>query len=109
MGQKAHPTGSRLGYIKGWDSNWYGGDNYVDKIVEDERIRQYLITRLKKASVLGRVSRPGVYEFRGQITVLELLSRAGGPTPDHGGRDAARAAGYHSAVVAGTRRPDICG
>ena len=51
MGQKAHPTGSRLGYIKGWDSNWYGGDNYVDKIVEDERIRQYLITRLKKASV----------------------------------------------------------
>ncbi|MBK6626203.1 MAG: 30S ribosomal protein S3 [Flavobacteriales bacterium] len=51
MGQKAHPTGSRLGYIKGWDSNWYGGDNYVDKIVEDERIRQYLIARLKKASV----------------------------------------------------------
>lgn len=51
MGQKAHPTGSRLGYIKGWDSNWYGGDNYVDKIVEDERIRQYLMARLKKASV----------------------------------------------------------
>jgi len=51
MGQKAHPTGSRLGYIKGWDSNWYGGDNYVDKLVEDEKIRQYLSTRLKKASV----------------------------------------------------------
>ena len=51
MGQKAHPTGQRLGYIKGWDSNWYGGDNYADKLVEDEKIRQYLMARLKKASV----------------------------------------------------------
>ncbi len=25
MGQKTHPTGNRLGFIKGWDSNWYGG------------------------------------------------------------------------------------
>jgi small subunit ribosomal protein S3 len=51
MGQKAHPIGTRLGYIKGWDSNWYGGNNYTDKLVEDEHIRQYLMTRLKKASV----------------------------------------------------------
>jgi small subunit ribosomal protein S3 len=51
MGQKAHPIGTRLGFIKGWDSNWYGGNNYTDKLVEDEHIRQYLMTRLKKASV----------------------------------------------------------
>jgi len=51
MGQKAHPIGSRLGFIKGWDSNWYGGANYTDKLVEDEKIRQYLMARLKKASV----------------------------------------------------------
>mgnify|MGYP003376270688 CR=1 FL=1 len=51
MGQKAHPTGQRLGFIKGWDSNWYGGKNYADKLVEDEQIRKYLIARLKKASV----------------------------------------------------------
>ena len=43
MGQKAHPTGQRLGFIKGWDSNWYGGNNYGDKLVEDEKIRQYLM------------------------------------------------------------------
>jgi hypothetical protein len=51
MGQKAHPIGQRLGFIKGWDSNWYGGKNYADKLVEDEQIRQYLMARLKKASV----------------------------------------------------------
>ena len=51
MGQKAHPTGQRLGFIKGWDSNWYGGNNYGDKLVEDEKIRTYLMARLKKASV----------------------------------------------------------
>ncbi|MFN6378663.1 MAG: 30S ribosomal protein S3, partial [Flavobacteriales bacterium] len=29
MGQKCNPIGNRLGFIKGWDSNWYGGNNYV--------------------------------------------------------------------------------
>ncbi len=51
MGQKTNPIGNRLGYIKGWDSNWYGGKNYADKLVEDHKIRTYLKTRLKKASV----------------------------------------------------------
>jgi small subunit ribosomal protein S3 len=51
MGQKVHPIGYRLGFVKGWDSNWYGGKNYADKLVEDEHIRQYLMARLKKANV----------------------------------------------------------
>lgn len=51
MGQKAHPIGQRLGFIRGWDSNWYGGSDYADKLVEDEKIRTYLMARLKKASV----------------------------------------------------------
>jgi len=51
MGQKANPIGTRLGIIKGWDSNWYGGNNYSDKLVEDEHIRVYLTERLRKASI----------------------------------------------------------
>ena len=52
MGQKAHPTGSRLGYIKGWDSNWYGGDNYVDKLVEAIESREVVRSTLAtKATV----------------------------------------------------------
>ncbi len=51
MGQKTNPIGNRLGYIKGWDSNWYGGRNYTEKLVEDDKIRKYLNARLFKASV----------------------------------------------------------
>ena len=51
MGQKTNPIGNRLGYIRGWDSNWYGGRNYGDKIAEDSKIRQYIGVRLVKASV----------------------------------------------------------
>jgi small subunit ribosomal protein S3 len=51
MGQKANPIGNRLGIIKGWDSNWYGGRNYADKLVEDEMIRNYLLARLPKGSI----------------------------------------------------------
>lgn len=51
MGQKTNPIGVRLGIIKGWDSNWYGGKNYVEKLVEDEKIRNYLNARLPKGSV----------------------------------------------------------
>ena len=51
MGQKTNPIGNRLGFIHGWDSNWYGGDNYKDKIVEDDKIRKYLKARLNRASI----------------------------------------------------------
>lgn len=51
MGQKCNPIGNRLGVIKGWDSNWFGGKNYSEKILEDSKIREYLQARLAKASV----------------------------------------------------------
>jgi len=51
MGQKVNPISLRLGIIRGWDSNWYGGNNYSEKIVEDHKIRKYLMARLQKASV----------------------------------------------------------
>lgn len=51
MGQKTNPIGNRLGIIRGWDSNWYGGRNYGDKLAEDEKIRKYIHARLAKASV----------------------------------------------------------
>src|SRR5512145_119178 len=51
MGQKTNPIGLRLGIIKGWDSNWYGGRKYDQKLVEDDKIRKYLMARLSKAGV----------------------------------------------------------
>ena len=51
MGQKANPIGNRLGIIRGWESNWYGGKHYAEKLVEDEKIRNYLKARLSKGSI----------------------------------------------------------
>ena len=51
MGQKVNPISNRLGIIRGWDSNWYGGKNFGDNLVEDMKIRKYLNERLANASV----------------------------------------------------------
>ena len=86
MGQKTNPVGFRLGVIRGWDSNWYTDGSFADKLVEDEEIRRYLHTRLKRAG-LSRVviertprrviltlhtSRPGVVIGRGGAEVEKL-------------------------------------
>ena len=86
MGQKTNPIGNRLGYIKGWDSNWYGGRNYGDKIAEDSKIRQYIGVRLSNASIAKVViertlkmvtitihtSRPGIIIGKGGQEVDKL-------------------------------------
>ena len=51
MGQKTNPISNRLGIIRGWDSNWYGGKDYSAKLLEDSKIREYLNARLAKASL----------------------------------------------------------
>ena len=51
MVQKVNPISNRLGVIRGWDSNWYGGKKYGETLLEDSKIRKYLRTRLAKASV----------------------------------------------------------
>lgn len=51
MGQKTNPIGLRLGINRGWDSNWYGGKNFEQKLLDDEKVRKYLNARLAKAGV----------------------------------------------------------
>ena len=51
MGQKVNPIGLRLGIIRGWESNWYGGNNFADKLIEDEKIRKYLKARISKGGI----------------------------------------------------------
>ncbi|MDO7661922.1 MAG: 30S ribosomal protein S3, partial [Schleiferiaceae bacterium] len=50
MGQKTNPIGNRLGYIRGWESNWFGGKNFGEKLAEDFAIRKYINTRLSRAN-----------------------------------------------------------
>lgn len=51
MGQKINPISNRIGIIRGWDSNWYGGDDYAAKILEDNKIREYIYARISKANL----------------------------------------------------------
>ncbi len=51
MGQKVNPIGLRLGIVRGWDSSWYGGKDFSDKLVEDEKIRNYIQARIPKGSI----------------------------------------------------------
>ncbi len=51
MGQKVNPIGLRLGIIRGWESNWYGGKNFAEKLIEDEKIRKYLNARITKGGI----------------------------------------------------------
>jgi small subunit ribosomal protein S3 len=51
MGQKINPVGLRLGIVRGWDSNWYGGKTFSDKLVEDHKIREYVQARIPKGGI----------------------------------------------------------
>ena len=73
MGQKTNPIGNRLGIIRGWESNWYGGNDYGDKLAEDDKIRKYVHTRLAKASV----SRVIIERTLKLVTVTITTSRPG--------------------------------
>jgi small subunit ribosomal protein S3 len=73
MGQKANPISNRLGIIRGWDSNWFGGDNFSEKLVEDFKIRKYLMARLAK----GSISKIVIERTMKLITVTINTSRPG--------------------------------
>ncbi len=86
MGQKTNPIGNRLGIIRGWDSNWFGGRDYGDKLAEDDKIRKYINARLSRASVSSiiiersvklivitiKTARPGIIIGKGGSEVDKL-------------------------------------
>ena len=73
MGQKVNPISNRLGVIRGWDSNWYGGKKYGETLLEDSKIRKYLRNKLAKASV----SRIIIERTLKMVTVTICTSRPG--------------------------------
>jgi small subunit ribosomal protein S3 len=73
MGQKTNPIGNRLGIIRGWESNWYAGKDYGEKVVADEKIRQYLNARISK----GGIARIIIERTLKRITVTIHTSRPG--------------------------------
>jgi small subunit ribosomal protein S3 len=73
MGQKINPVSFRLGYIRGWDSNWYGGKTFAEKLVEDQEIRKYVSARIPK----GAISKVVIERTLKRITLTIHTARPG--------------------------------
>ncbi len=73
MGQKVNPNGLRLGIIRGWDSNWYGGKTFASKLIEDQNIRNYVLARIPK----GGISKIVIERTLKRITLTIHTARPG--------------------------------
>lgn len=73
MGQKVNPIAFRLGIVRGWDSAWYGGDTFADKLVEDHKIRKYVNARIPK----GGISKVIIERTLKRITLTVHTARPG--------------------------------
>ncbi|MGE0590372.1 MAG: 30S ribosomal protein S3 [Cyclobacteriaceae bacterium] len=73
MGQKVNPVGLRLGIIRGWDSSWFGGNTFSDKLVEDQKIRKYVNARIPK----GGISKVVIERTLKRITLTIHTARPG--------------------------------
>jgi len=73
MGQKTNPIGNRLGIIRGWESNWFGGHDYAEKVIQDEKIRVYLQARIEKGGIAHMV----IERTLKRVTVTIQTSRPG--------------------------------
>lgn len=82
MGQKVNPIANRLGIVRSWDSNWFGGKNFGDSLVEDMKIRKYLNERLAKASV-SRI----VIERTLKLVTITICTARPGIVIGKGGQD----------------------
>lgn len=87
MGQKTSPIGNRLGIIRGWDSNWFADKDYGLKVVEDEKIRNYLRARRPKTAgsdprdrnkpMQNGISKIAIERTLKRVTVTIYTSRPG--------------------------------
>lgn len=86
MGQKVNPIGYRIGVNKDWDSKWYAGKDYAEKLNKDLTIRKYIAKNLKDAAVSSviierkknrvditiKTAKPGVIIGRGGEDIEKL-------------------------------------
>ncbi len=73
MGQKVHPYGFRLGYIKTWKSRWYAEKDYSKQLHEDLKIKKLVKKKLYHAGV----SRIEIERSGNQLRVSIYSSRPG--------------------------------
>jgi len=74
LGQKIHPTGFRIGVIRGWDSHWFfKKKGYAEALKQDHEIR----SEIRKHVGTGNVSRVEIERAANRIKVNIFTSRPG--------------------------------
>ena len=73
MGQKVNPYGFRLGVTTDWKSRWFTERDYTDYLIEDWKIRDYLMRQLERAAV----SRVEVERTRDRLRIDVHTARPG--------------------------------
>jgi small subunit ribosomal protein S3 len=75
MGQKVNPYGFRLGANREftWKSRWFNDDSYQDWVVEDWKVRSYLMSQLERAAV----SRIEIERTRDRVRIDVHTARPG--------------------------------
>ncbi len=73
MGQKAHPYGLRLGYIKPWKAKWFADKNFSDLLHEDLKLRKYI----KKKLGFAGISNIEIERSSGRVRVRIFTARPG--------------------------------
>jgi small subunit ribosomal protein S3 len=73
MGQKVNPYGFRLGITTDWKSRWFSEKDYTAYLIEDHRIRDYLMVQLERAAV----SRVEIERTRDRLRVDVHTARPG--------------------------------
>ncbi len=73
MGQKVNPHGFRVGVIKSWDSKWYAGRDYQKFLLEDIRIREFVMEKL----FLSGISRVEIERASNKVRVSIYTAKPG--------------------------------
>ena len=110
MGQKVNPIGLRVGINRTWDSRWYAGKDYADKLVEDLKLREFILEHLKatgiskviieraakNTKVTVHTARPGVIIGKKGADIEKLRNQL-----------SARAGGEVSLNIVEVRKPEL--
>ena len=83
MGQKVSPIAFRIGINKDWNAKWYASNKDFKKFIEnDNKIRKFLSTKLKEASVSNVV-----IERNKKNTEVTIYTAKPGVIIGHGGEE----------------------
>jgi small subunit ribosomal protein S3 len=78
MGQKVNPTGFRVGITEDWKSRWYAPKAaYGDFLVEDQKVRKYIDTKLNRKPPFAAVSEIMIERTREEVTITLKTARPG--------------------------------